>query len=104
MKAKNGIPKGLLREAAKGFLPGEILNRRKSPYPKTYDTAYEALLADRLGNNSPTNSPLLEFIDKKKLENFCLSPSDYGKPWYGQPTAGPQMMAICCRSISGSGV
>lgn len=94
MKAKNGIPKGLLREAAKGFLPGEILNRRKSPYPKTYDTAYEALLADRLREAvHETNSPLLEFIDKKKLENFLSSPSDYGKPWYGQLMAGPQMMA-----------
>ena len=25
--------------------------------------------------------------------NFIKSPKDYGKPWYGQLMAGPQMLA-----------
>ena len=28
-----------------------------------------------------------------KLSRFLDSPKDYGKPWYGQLMAGPQMIA-----------
>ena len=35
----------------------------------------------------------MQFLDRKKLERFLSSPVDYGKPWYGQLMAGPQMMA-----------
>ncbi len=94
MKARGGVAKALLREAGRGLLPDEILFRRKSPYPKTYDRNYEALLAGRvrdiLGDSS---SPVLPFLDKKKVERFLESPSDYGKPWYGQLMAAPQLMA-----------
>ena len=48
IKAKDGVVKHILREAGRGFLPEEILFRKKSPYPKTYDTKYEALLSSRL--------------------------------------------------------
>lgn len=30
---------------------------------------------------------------KKAVLQFLESPKDYGKPWYGQLMAGPQMMA-----------
>ena len=39
------------------------------------------------------NAPIQMFVDKKKLEHFLKTPSDYGKPWYGQLMAGPQMLA-----------
>ena len=29
----------------------------------------------------------------EKIKTFLLIPSDYGKPWYGQLMAAPQMMA-----------
>ena len=48
MKAKDGIVKNVLRQAARSLLPEEILFRKKSPYPKTYHPHYEKLLADRL--------------------------------------------------------
>ena len=35
----------------------------------------------------------MEFIDKKKLRQFLTSVKDYGKPWYGQLMAGPQILA-----------
>ena len=38
-------------------------------------------------------APVMQFLDRKKLERFLLSPSDYGRPWYGQLMAGPQMLA-----------
>ena len=39
-----------------------------------------------------SNSALRDIIDKEKL-SFIKSPKDYGKPWYGQLMAGPQMLA-----------
>ena len=94
MKARDGIVKNLLRQAGRGQLPDEVLFRKKSPYPKTYDTAYEALLSARVREIlEDSSSPVLPFIDKKKVLTFLASPSDYGKPWYGQLMAAPQMMA-----------
>lgn len=94
IKYKGNVVKHLLRESARGLLPDEILFRKKSPYPKTYDPAYEQLLQQRFIDiiENPT-SPILTFIDKKKVYQFLKSPSDYAKPWYGQLMAGPQMIA-----------
>lgn len=94
MKCPNGMVKGLLRDAGKGLIPDEILYRRKSPYPKTYHPEYEKLLGNRLLEViSNPNAPIRPLIDEKKIKNFLSSPSDYGKPWYGQLMAGPQMTA-----------
>ncbi len=94
IKCKDGVVKHLLREAAKGLLPDEVLYRRKSPYPKTYNPQYEAILAERLREvlNNPS-SPVNRLIDRNKVESFLSTPSDYGKPWFGQLMAGPQMLA-----------
>ncbi len=94
IKCKDGVVKHLLRESAKGLLPDEILYRRKSPYPKTYNPNYEKLLGDKLLTVlEDSSSPINSLIDKNKVKNFILTPSDYGKPWYGQLMAGPQMLA-----------
>lgn len=94
MKAKNGLVKNILRQSAKGLLPDEILFRRKSPYPKTYHPYYENLLASRLRERlSDQNCPLHDLLDKNALHRFLSNPKDYGKPWYGQLMAGPQMIA-----------
>ena len=94
MKAKDGTVKNVLRQASKGLLPDEILFRKKSPYPKTYHPAYEALLSERLKDVlSSANEPLLQLVDKEKVLLFLDHPKDYGTPWYGQLMAGPQMTA-----------
>lgn len=94
MKCRNGQTKSLLLEVGRNLLPDAVLFRKKSPYPKTYDPAYESLLASRLKDMvDQTNSPLSGIVDRKKMEHFLSSPSDYGKPWYGQLMAGPQMLA-----------
>ena len=38
-------------------------------------------------------APVRQLVDREKAEKFVKSPSDYGKPWYGQLMAGPQMLA-----------
>lgn len=94
MKCKDGVVKGLLREASKDYLPHEVLYRKKSPYPKTYDPAYEKLLrGELLKVLSKPSSPLNQLIDFKKVEAFLQCPSDYGRPFYGQLMAGPQLLA-----------
>ena len=92
-KCHNNQPKSLLIECGKKYLPDKILYRKKSPYPKTYDPAYERLLSNMVLREYEENACLKEIIDKKKLEMFINSPKDYGKPWYGQLMAGPQMLA-----------
>lgn len=94
MKIGPGIVKYLLREAGRGLIPDKILFRKKSPYPKTYDRRYELLLAQNICQIAEdSSSPILLWMDIKKLETFLTSPSDYGRPWYGQLMAGPQMLA-----------
>lgn len=95
MKSPNGLVKGLLRRASEGLLPDEVLYRKKSPYPKTYHPGYEKMLGEKLQEilRNP-NAPIRQLIDPKKVETFLQSPSDYGKPWYGQLMAGPQMLAF----------
>lgn len=94
MKYQNGVEKALLREAMKEYLPIELLNRKKSPYPKTYNPNYEKLLSEELTKivNNPS-SPVLPLLNKNLVLDFIKSPSDYGKPWFGQLMAGPQMIA-----------
>ena len=94
MKCCNGNVKGLLREAGKAWLPDSIRLRRKSPYPKIYHPAYENLLKERFRDVlSTSNAPLNTYIDRAKAESFLNSPSDYGRPFYGQLMAGPQFIA-----------
>lgn len=88
------MEKGLLRHAAKGLLPDNVLFRKKSPYPKTYHPAYEKLLKEaflKLLEND--DEPVRALIDKDKAKSFLETPMSYAKPWYGQLMAGPQMLA-----------
>ena len=94
MKAKDGLVKNILRQAAKGLLPDEILFRRKSPYPKSYNPQYEKLLTQRLlAALKEPDCKLKALLDLPSLQKFLQSPKDYGAPWYGQLMAGPQMIA-----------
>lgn len=94
MKCRDGVEKSLLREACKDLLPAEILFRKKSPYPKTYHPNYVHLLTQTFSDiiHDP-NSPVMSFTDKKKALSFMQTPAEYGKPWFGQLMAAPQLMA-----------
>lgn len=94
MKYQNGVEKTLLRDATKDLLPPELLTRKKSPYPKTYHPGFEKLLVEKMSRilDTPT-SPILPLIDKKKALQYIQSPKEYGRPWFGQLMAGPQLMA-----------
>lgn len=94
MKFCGKIVKGLLRKASEKFLIKDVLYRKKSPYPKTYNPKYEKILKElMLEVISDNNSPICNFLDRKKVEKFLNTPSDYKTPWFGQLMAGPQMIA-----------
>jgi len=94
MKYRPGLEKALLRDACRDLLPPGILSRRKSPYPKTYDPSYEHILAQQLHEVLLDRSaPIHRFLDPQKAECFLSAPKDYGRPWFGQLMAGPQMIA-----------
>lgn len=94
MKYKEEVEKSLLREACRDLLPRELLYRKKSPYPKTYNPNYERLLNEMFMDilNNP-NAPVLSLIDRKKALAFVKAPAEYGKPWFGQLMAAPQLLA-----------
>lgn len=94
MKCHDGIVKGLLRAAGEEYLPKEVLYRKKSPYPKTYDPKYEQLLRQKiLELLEDASQPINLLIDKKKVKHYLETPKDYGRPFYGQLMAGPQLLA-----------
>ena len=91
---EKSMEKKLLRDACKDLLPPQLLYRKKSPYPKTYSPVYEALLAERFEQLlANPQAPVHRFMDRKKAAQFLAQPKDYGKPWFGQLMAGPQMIA-----------
>lgn len=87
--------KGILRLSLKGILPDEILYRKKSPYPKTYNPFYakevRRLLAEIL--ESP-ESPILELVDKKAVYYYINQSDLYNMPFFGQLMTTPQMFAF----------
>lgn len=94
MKCPDGLVKGLLRYAGRGKLPDDVLFRRKSPYPKTYHPDYEKRLGGMLLEvMADPAAPVRMLLDMEKVKHFLATPSDYGRPWYGQLMAGPQMLA-----------
>ena len=94
MKCHQGEPKALLRDAAEGLLPAEILHRKKSPYPKTHNPGYEALLKEQMAQVLRDSAqPLHKLLSEETVRDLLSQRFDYGKPWFGQLMAGPQLLA-----------
>lgn len=94
MKYREGEEKALLRDACGELLPGELLHRKKSPYPKTYSPVYQELVTRRfLTLLEDPNAPIRPLIDQERARQFAAAPAELGKPWFGQLMAGPQLLA-----------
>ncbi|WP_242910399.1 asparagine synthase (glutamine-hydrolyzing) [Actinomadura terrae] len=85
VKSLGGVEKGLLREAAAGLLPDEILNRRKCAPPACRDGAYTLVLERRLaGLLAEPDAPLFQLVDRDRLAGIVR---DGGR--LPGPTPGP---------------
>jgi len=87
--------KGILREAFKDILPEGILNRKKSPYPKTCDPKYTNLVTNKLKEIvSNTNNRIQELVDMKYVDYIInASEEQFARPWFGQLMGRTQLMA-----------
>ena len=96
MKDHGGFEKGLLRHAMRGWLPDEILWRKKSPYPKTHDPQYLQLVRRRLDALlKDQGAPLWELIRPEGAS--LLAGEELRENWYGQLMAKPQTIAYFCQ-------
>ena len=96
MKNWGGYEKGLLRKAMEGYLPKEILWRKKSPYPKTHDPKYLTLMRGRLDRIlAEKNAPIWQLIRPEAVQS--LTREEMAWPWYGQLMQTPQTIAYFCQ-------
>lgn len=91
-KDHQGYEKGLLRHAMRGYLPEEILWRKKSPYPKTHDPRYGELVSQQLRQvlNDRT-APIFQIVSADALTGLLYEENPW--PWYGQLMKKPQTIA-----------
>ena len=95
MKAYKGREKGLLRYSMEGYLPEEIIYRKKSPYPKTHNPNYLdkvcKIFKDIINNQG---CKIKYILDERKLNELLdTKGSSFVKPWFGQLMTGPQLIA-----------
>lgn len=89
------IEKYVLKEAFKDILPKQIIERKKSPFPKTYSNDYLNLLERKIINilKNP-NSRILEIINTEYvLELVRTHGKDLNENLFGQLMTYPQTIA-----------
>lgn len=87
-----GVEKGLLRYAMEGYLPKEILWRKKSPYPKTYDPRYMTLVSTHMEILlSQKDAPIWQIVLPSQVRTLLQGEDPW--PWYGQLMKTPQTVA-----------
>ena len=99
MKAYKGREKGLLRHIMKGVLPDEIVDRKKSPYPKTFNPTYLAVVKEMLTNIMKDSSRPINYLLNRDfiLDILNTDGKAFSRPWFGQLMTGPQLMAYLCQ-------
>ncbi len=96
MKYYEEREKSVLRLALRGIVPDEVIDRKKSPYPKTYHPAYLKAVKERLLKIlAEKDSPLHQLVDAAAVKNFAESAEASANfPWFGQLMGGPQLLAF----------
>lgn len=89
------IEKYLLRKAFEKEIPDEIVHRKKSPFPKTYDPEYLELLEDEIKRIiTSSTAPILQIINVKYLFEILNTHGENLKEnWFGQLMTYPQTLA-----------
>lgn len=89
------IEKYLLRKAFENDLPNDVVYRKKSPFPKTYDPKYTELLENEIKDIiNKSTSPILEIINVKFLyEILETKGKTLTENWFGQLMSYPQTLA-----------
>ncbi|MEB3100413.1 asparagine synthase (glutamine-hydrolyzing) [Ferviditalea candida] len=95
MKKAEDREKGILRKAMQNILPADVVQRKKSPYPKTHNPNYlESVRKWMLEILDDPNSPILNFIKPELIRELARPGNDrFNLPWFGQLMTGPQLFA-----------
>jgi len=89
------VEKYLLRKAFENELPHDVVYRKKSPFPKTYDPEYTSLLEKAIVDIiNKSTSPLLQIINIRYLYEILETKGENLKEnWFGQLMTYPQTLA-----------
>lgn len=100
IKALNGREKGLLRYVVRDLLPNEIVNRKKSPYPKTHNPTYLKVVKEMLYDvMKDSNAPINNLLNRNYiLEILQTDGNAFTRPWFGQLMTRPSTYGISCSS------
>ena len=80
MKRYNNRERGLLREALRGIIPHDILDRRKNPFPLPLDLSYEEKLKNILTERVlDPGSPIKNLLNTKTLESMMKQENPSGR-------------------------
>lgn len=94
LKALHGREKGIVREAFAAELPSEIVERKKSPYPKTFHPLYTQLTSSYVRQIfKDDNSIASRLFNHEAVETLMEQPESLAEPWYGQLMRTPQIFA-----------
>lgn len=94
LKSLHGREKGILRAAFADTLPTTIVERKKSPYPKTFSPLYTDLTTSYVRQIlRDEHSVAASLFDHAALEALMEQPDSLTEPWYGQLMRGPQIFA-----------
>ncbi len=83
-KALNGREKGLLRYICKDFLPEEIVDRKKSPYPKTHNPTYLKTVKEMLTKiMQDKNAPINNLLNRDYILDIIQTNGNaFTRPWF----------------------
>jgi asparagine synthase (glutamine-hydrolysing) len=86
MKAYKGREKGLLRKSFEGYLPEEVIYRKKSPYPKTHNPNYLIKVKEELSKIMKNkNAKINNLLNSKYIMEILETDGKaFTRPWFGQ--------------------
>ena len=84
-KYRNKIEKKVLRDAYKDVVIKEVVDRKKSPYPKSNSKKYTRMVKELVYKAlEDKNSVLYKLFDCDVINELLASEDELEVPWYGQ--------------------
>lgn len=92
--ALRGMDGGILRRAFAADLPGEVVGRKESPYPRASHPLYTALAASYVRQIfRDEHSIAASLFRQEAVLRLMEQPETLSAPWYGQLMRTPQLFA-----------
>lgn len=84
-KYRNKVEKKLLRDAYNGIVIDDVIQRKKSPYPKSNSKKYNEMVKELLNKCLEDKTSILyRIFDVTKIKEMINSSDELDVPWYGQ--------------------